>query len=163
MGSLKTQISQKIQKPKHVAKKNTHIHKRLDRGTLNTCTKFQGLISKKRRGRWTLNELGGWCLNQPASKAVFAEESKAVIDEVRAVFDEGGGKTAQLHKGGAKRAETSQACVRDDELWPLATWWRRRVFARLRSAKKDRRFGASVQRTLANICIQFSRLCVGSL
>ena len=52
VGSLKTQISQKLQKPKYLAKiKKTKnpIRKMLGRGTLNACEKIQGL-SQKRRG-----------------------------------------------------------------------------------------------------------------
>ena len=41
--------------------------KNLERGTLNTCAKFQGLTlsKKKRRGHWHLKEFWVLCLNQP--------------------------------------------------------------------------------------------------
>ena len=77
VGSLKTQISQKLQKPKYLAKICTGIYekknicKRLGRGTLNTCAKFQGLISQKRRGHLTLKEIGVSCLSQPVRFCLF--------------------------------------------------------------------------------------------
>ena len=49
LGSLKTQIPQKIQKnqmsgeKRKKKEKNPFICKRVGRGTLNTCAKFQGL------------------------------------------------------------------------------------------------------------------------
>ena len=47
--SLKTQISQKMQKCKYLAEKKQNkknICKRLDRGIVNTCAQFQGLSLK---------------------------------------------------------------------------------------------------------------------
>ena len=68
-GSLRTKISQKIQKPEYLAKTNKrkikNTRKRLGTGTLNTCAKFQGSVSQKRRGHWTLKEIGVLRLNQP--------------------------------------------------------------------------------------------------
>ena len=67
------------------------IRKRLGRGTLNTYQgmqniKFQGLISKKRRGRWTLKELGFY----PACTKTY--ESLQIIKPVgRNTTDAGGG------------------------------------------------------------------------
>ena len=46
MGSLKTQISKKIQKPKYMAKKKKKLRQRFGRGTFNTCAKVQGLSLK---------------------------------------------------------------------------------------------------------------------
>ena len=70
----------KIQKPKYVAqtKKQKDICKRLGRGTLNTCAKFEGLtsISQKRRGHWTLKEFGAISLNQPELPGIFSSSDK---------------------------------------------------------------------------------------
>ena len=59
LGSLKTQISQKKQKPKYLAKKKktkNPIRKMLGRGTLNPFAKFQGLS----KTAWTLDSQGIW-------------------------------------------------------------------------------------------------------
>ena len=58
VGSLKNQISHKIQKTKYLGKKKKNIRKRLGRGTLNTCAKRQGLMAQKRRGQRTWRNLG---------------------------------------------------------------------------------------------------------
>ena len=60
---FKIQISQKMQKPKHLAKKKrkNSNSKRLGKGILNTLCKISGSISQKRRGHWTLKEFGVLC------------------------------------------------------------------------------------------------------
>ena len=57
------QISKEIQEPKYFAKKKKKksIRKRLGRGTLFACAKFQGLTSQKHREHWNLKEFGVLC------------------------------------------------------------------------------------------------------
>ena len=49
-----------------ISQEKKNIRKRLGRGTLNTCAKFQGIIYKKGCGLWPLKEFGVICLNQLA-------------------------------------------------------------------------------------------------
>ena len=69
VGFLKTQISPPPKKQtKYLAKKTKKRSSKARQGhmgTLNTCAKFQGLDSQKRRGHWHLKEFGVLCLNQP--------------------------------------------------------------------------------------------------
>ena len=66
VGSPKTQISKKCTKSQIFGGKktrtHTHIRKRLCRGTLNTCGKFQGLLSKNGLdiGLWRIWGLYSW-------------------------------------------------------------------------------------------------------
>ena len=70
---FKTQTSHKKYK-KNIIWRKTHIRKRLGRGTLNTCAKFQGL-SQKRRGHWTPNEFGAISLNQPVLVCTYEQSA----------------------------------------------------------------------------------------
>ena len=63
MQNFRVYLSKNTQKSKYLAEKKKK-RKRLGRGTLNTCTKLQGLISQKRRGHWTLKKFGVMCLDQ---------------------------------------------------------------------------------------------------
>ena len=62
---LRPKYPKKYKKRKNLAGKK-NIRKRLGRGTLNTCAKFQGIIYKKGCGLWPLKEFGVICLNQLA-------------------------------------------------------------------------------------------------
>ena len=82
VGSPKTQISPKKQKPKYLAKKtknkNPPFVKRLGRGILNTCN-FSGSNSQKRRGHWHLKEFWVLCLNQPVYMPALLWHSSAYL------------------------------------------------------------------------------------
>ena len=78
LGSLKTQISQKIQNPniwrKKKENKNSHSQK-ARQGHIKHVCKISGSISQKRRGHWTLKELGVLCLNQPVLRTITENHS----------------------------------------------------------------------------------------
>ena len=69
VGSLKTQTSPKIQKPKYLAEKTkkqkkTYSLKARQENNKHVC-RITGFNSEKQRGHWRLNEFGVLCLNQP--------------------------------------------------------------------------------------------------
>ena len=72
LGSLKTQISQKIQKNRYLAKtkrKEKPDSQKARQGHIKHVCKISGSISQIRRGHRTLKEIGVLCLNQPVSLA----------------------------------------------------------------------------------------------